>query len=417
MSSPDTAPEVPGLVAHLFRHQSGRLVAVLTRALGSRHLPLIEDVVQEALLAALHTWPLHGVPDNPPAWLLQVARRRALDVLRRTQGFDARIAPTLRAGLGTATPPAAEEDLDAVLALMFMTCHPALSADLQLALTLKVAAGFSVEEIAQGLLADPRAIAQRLVRAKRHLRDLAVQPDLPSGPERTARLDTVHDALALLFTAGYGPRDGDQLIREDLCYEALRLTRLLVRHPATATPNSHALAALLLLQAARLPARITDDGMLVLLDDQDRSRWLQPLIHEGLQHLDLAATGVRQSKWHLQAGIAALHATRPHASSTWTQIVTLYDDLLAIQPSPVVALNRAIAVGRRDGAAAGLGQLASLVDHHRLTTYHLFHAARGHFLQAQGDHAGAVDAYHAALRCPLSTPERQFLQARIASLT
>lgn len=415
MDRPDHDGGVSGLVSHLFRHQSGRLVAVLTRALGARHLPLVEDAVQEALMAALRLWPLHGIPDNPPAWLLQVARRRVFDVLRRTQNFELRVAPHLTSSEAPVAPEG--DDLDAVLALMFMTCHPALSPELRLALTLKVAGGFSVEEIAHGLLADPRAVAQRLVRAKRQLRDLDVPAEVPPPELRAARLDSVHEAIALLFTIGYGPRDGDLLIRDDLCYEALRLVRLLVRHPASATPDSHALAALLLLQAARLPARVSEGGSLVLLGHQNRTLWLQPLIHEGLQHLDRAATGQRLSRWHLQAGIAALHLAGPHTPATWTRIVALYDDLRTVHPTPVVALNRAIAIGMRDGPSAGLAALAELAPALRLADYHLLHAATGHFHDALGDRGNAAEAFTRALMCPISTPERQYLQARLAAVT
>lgn len=406
-------PEVPGLVAHLFRHQAGRLVALLTRALGARHLQLAEDVVQEALIAALHTWPIRGVPDNPPAWLLQVARRRAIDVLRRDRSFADKAEPRLVAHLAHVEANA-DAELDDTLALMFMTCHPALPAESRIALTLKVAGGFSVDEIARGLVADTRAVAQRLVRAKRQLREAGLEATMPVTADLPARLDSVLDSLALMFTTGYGAGEGDALIHEDVCLEALRLARLLVRHPRTNVPDAHALVALLLVQAARLPARLTDSGDLAVLDIQDRSRWLMPLVHEALHHLDLSARGPRMSRWHLQAGIAALHATASTFGETpWPHIVTLYDDLVAQQPTGIVVLNRAIAIGLRDGAAAGLAAMREVAGDPRLAAYHLLHAAQGHFLDALGDRAGARAAYTRALACRISEPERRFLLAKL----
>jgi RNA polymerase sigma-70 factor (ECF subfamily) len=409
-------PEVPGLVAHLFRHQSGRLVALLTRALGARHLQLAEDVVQEALIAALHTWPLRGVPDNPPAWLLQVARRRAIDVLRRDRTFTDQAEPRLIAHLAHAEQSPARE-LDDTLALMFMTCHPSLPPESRIALTLKVAGGFSVEEIARGLFADPRAIAQRLVRAKRQLRDEGLEIALPSTADLPARLDSVLDSLAVMFATGYGAGDGDALVHEDVCLEAVRLARLLVRHPHTATPDSHACVALLLLQAARLPARVADSGDLAVLAEQDRTRWLWPLVHEALHHLDRSVHGSRMTRWHLQAGIAALHATgAPFDATPWDRIVTLYDDLVRVQPSGVVRLNRAIAMGMRDGPTAGLAAVREVTHDPRLSDYHLLHAALGHFHAALGETVAARESYTRALACELSAPERRFLLGKIASL-
>jgi RNA polymerase sigma-70 factor (ECF subfamily) len=409
-------PEVPGLVAHLFRHQSGRLVALLTRALGARHLQLAEDVVQEALIAALHTWPLRGVPDNPPAWLLQVARRRAIDVLRRDRTFTDRAEPQLTAHLTQAEQSTALE-LDDTLALMFMTCHPTLPPESRIALTLKVAGGFGVEEIARGLFADPRAIAQRLVRAKRQLREEGLEVALPSTADLPARLESVLDSLVVMFTTGYGAGRGEALIHEDVCLEAVRLARLLVRHPHTATPESQACVALLLLQAARLPARVADSGDLTVLADQDHTRWLWPLVHEALHHLDRSRHGFTLSRWHLQAGIAALHATgAPFAATPWDRIVTLYDDLVRLQPTGVVHLNRAIALGMRDGPAAGLTAVRDVANDPRLANYHLLHAARGHFQAALGEAIAARESYTRALGCELSAPERRFLLGKIASL-
>jgi RNA polymerase sigma-70 factor, ECF subfamily len=413
----DGRQEVSGLVAHLFRHQSGRLVALLTRAFGARHLSLAEDAVQEALVAALHTWPLRGVPDNPPAWLLQVSRRKALDVLRRGHTFTHRVESALIAELDRAAT-APERDVDDALGLMFLTCHPDLSLENSLALTLKVVGGFSVDEIARLLLADPRAVAQRLVRTKHRLRDLGTDIEVPPTTERGERLTSVLEAIGLMFTSGYGPRDGTSLVREDVCFEAVRLARLLTQHPATSVPASHALCALLLFQAARLPSRLTQAGDLAVFERQDRSRWLWPLIHEGHHHLDAAASGTTMTHWHLQAGIAALHVTAQSADAIpWSRILPLYDDLLQLRPSGIVALNRAIAIGMSEGWQAGLQALTPLADDGRLQSYHLLHAARGHFLEAGGQTTAARAAFTEALSCATSAPERRFLQARLTALT
>ncbi len=403
---------VPALVAHLFRHQAGRLVAVLTRALGATHLALAEDAVQDALVSALRLWPVHGVPDNPPAWLLQVARRKAIDHLRRSRTWTDRVEPALARHLDAV---AANEALalDDTLALMFMTCHPTLPQASRLALTLKVASGLDIHEISRALLIDPRAAAQRIVRAKRQLRDTGCDIALPSDDDLRVRLETVLEVVALLFTAGYGTRDGDALIREDLCAEAVRLARLLTQHPRTAVPESHALLALLLLQSARLPARLTDAGELAIFAEQDRSRWLEPLIALGLRHLDLASRGDHLSVWHLQAGIAAVHMTAPSVAATpWSHIVTMYDDLLHLRPTAVVRLNRAVAIGMRDGPGAGLDALENVDPENQLADYHLLHATRGHFLATAGKHAAARIAFDRALACPLSEPERRFLLTR-----
>jgi RNA polymerase sigma-70 factor (ECF subfamily) len=295
-----------------------------------------------------------------------------------------------------------------------MTCHPTLAPESRVALTLKVAGGFSVDEIARGLFADARAVAQRLVRAKRQLRDEGLEVALPSPADLPARLESVLDSLSVMFTTGYGAGHGEALIHEDVCLEAVRLARLLVRHPRTATPESHALVALLLLQSARLPARVTDSGDLAVLSEQDRSRWLWPLVHEALHHLDQSAQGAALTRWHLQAGIAALHATgAPFDATPWDRIVALYDDLAALQPTGVVRLNRAIALGMRDGPHAGLAALREVADDSRLARYHLLHAAQGHFLADLGETSAARDAYTRALACEVSAPERRFLLARL----
>ncbi len=406
---------VPGLIDHLFRQQAGRLVALVAAALGPRHLDLAEEVVQDALVSALHTWPHRGIPDNPPAWLLQVARHRAVDAIRRRR-FQDEDEHALEVAISTSLAPTrdATDDMDAELALVFMTCHPALPPASRIALTLKVACGLSVAEIARALLADETAIAQRIVRAKRQIRDNDLPLALPEPGELGERLPSVLEALYLLFNEGYAATDGDALVRDELCFEALRLTRLIAAHRHVSLPDAHALAALMLFQAARLPARVGHAGDLHVLERQDRRLWEWPLVGEAFRELEAAATGPRLTAYHVQAAIAAVHASAPaFADTDWARIVELYDELMGIAPTPVVALNRAVAIGFCRGPHAGLAALAPLEYEAALGRYHLYFSSRARFLEEVGDGGGAADNNRRALACQLSDPERRFLKSRL----
>ena len=392
------------------------MVAWLTRAFGSAHLELAEEVVQDALVKALQLWPHAGVPDNPEAWLMRVARNGALDVLRRHAAFRSRegaIAAEITRG-----PVPAAGDTGAVtddeLRMVFMCCHPPLAPDARVALSLQVVGGFSAREIARALLAPEPAVAQRLVRAKRALRAAGVRLDMPPDADLPSRLDSVLEVIYLMFNEGYASHAGDDLIRADVCREAIRLGRALAASPRTASPAAHALVALMAFQAARFDTRVNDHGDLVRLEDQDRSKWDARLIALGYHHLAASAEGPRMTAYHAQAAIAALHASAPSAAETpWRDILARYDDLMAVAPSSIAALNRAVALSKVQGAPAGLAALAAIEHAPELARYHLFWSVKAQLLEEAGDAAGARACYERALALPCSEPERRFLLSRL----
>jgi len=411
------------LVDHLFRKQAGQMVATLTRTLGPRHLTLAEDAVQDALMTAMQQWPFRGVPDHPEAWLFQVARNRALDRLRHGQ-MAADKEPAIARESATVESPNAAPLLrgelppveDDQLGLLFLTCHPSLASDACVALALKLVGGFSVGEIARAFLSQESAIAQRLVRAKRALRDEQISFGMPEPADLPARLDSVLDVLYLMFNEGYAATSGDQLIRGDVAAEAIRLTRMIAMHPAIAAPRTWALLALMLLHAARFPARVDSEGTLFLLREQDRSKWDRTMIVEGMRALDRASSGDRITAFHLEAGIAACHAAAVSWESTdWVQIVELYDELFALTGSPVVAMNRAVAVSRVEGALAGLAALDA-IDLSALDRYPLLPAIQAELWRAAGDIDRAVSCYRTALGLARSAPEQRWLTGRLSLL-
>ena len=407
------------LLDHLFRQQAGRMVARLTHVLGPSHVTLAEETVQEALLRALQTWPQDGVPDNPAGWLFRVAHNLAIDSVRRTQSFgqktDAIVAAITQSAQTREAPELDDQIRDDELRMIFMCGHPALSRDGSVALSLKTVGGFSVKEIARAFLADESAIAQRIVRTKKLIRERRLTLDLPSGPELTERLDAVLDVIYFMFNEGYAAHEGVDLIRQDLCMEALRLGRLVAGARAFDLPRVHALVALMALQAARLPARVDDAGDLILLDDQDRTRWDERLIFLGFQHFDRSMAGAEVTEYHVQAAIAATHARAADASSVdWRTILELYDQLLEMTASPIVALNRAVAVAKVHGPAAGLDALETISRDPKLQHYHLMLAARGQLLAELGRTEDAAQAFAAALERGCTDPERRFLLRRLA---
>lgn len=416
MPGPEAATDAARvMVDHLFRSRAGQMVAYLTRIFGPAHLDLAEEVVQDALVKALQQWPFSGIPNNPGGWLFRVARNGALDVLRRHASFQEKAA-ALASELASAAPNAADETTlsDDELRMMFMCCHPAIPQDARVALSLKTVGGFSVAEIARAFLTADATIAQRLVRAKRQIRDLGIQLELPSTDGFADRLDSVLEVIYLLFNEGYGARSGVELIRVDICGEALRLGRLVADSPATTAPAAHALVALMAFQAARLPARVDAAGELVLLEDQDRSLWDARLIALGFRHFDQSSEGPRKSTYHVQAAIAAVHAGATGAADTaWDRILCLYDELLAMTHSPVVALNRAVALSRVHGAATALAAIAPLESAPALAEYYLLPSVKARLLADIGDHAGAAASYRQALSQPCTEPERRFLIRRL----
>jgi RNA polymerase sigma-70 factor (ECF subfamily) len=420
MRSPDHHITTSQDVEIVFRRQSGQLVATLTRLLGSRHMALAEDAVQDALVSALQTWPFRGVPGQPAAWLYRVARNRALDRLRHADVADARSAlvaddaPPIEPDDGIRLVNEAAPIADDELGLISLTCHPDLPPESRVALTLKVVGGFSVREIARAFLAEERAVAQRLVRAKRQLRESDVDFGLPTGPALVERLASMQASIYLMFNEGYAATDGDRTIREDVAGEAIRLGRLLAAHPETGTPTSWALVALMLLHAARFPARTGSDGELFLLRDQDRAAWDRALIADGMRAIDRASAGQAVSRYHLEAGIAACHAAAgTWADTNWPEILRLYDELFDLTGSAVVALNRAIARARIDGVVAGLADLERLATHPDLADYHLLPAAQGALWAEAGDPSRADEHYRRALALARAAPERRWLARRL----
>ncbi len=403
----------------LFRHEGARIVAVLANHLGVQRLQLAEDVVQEALVRALQTWPYRGVPENPAAWLMQTAKNLALDTLRREMIWQKKasgIAQEYEHWLG-APSSVAESDgtfTDDTLRMMFVCFHPQLSAEAQTALALRTLCGLSPAEIAAAFLTSEAAIAKRLVRARQRIRELALPFAVPDAKELPARLDGVLTTLYLLFNEGYKASSGDRLVREELCHEAIRLAQLLAEHPATNQPCIHALLALMLLNAARLAARTDDLGNLLRLHEQDRAAWNQTMIQRGIQHLALAATGDALSEYHLEAGIAACHSTAADEASTdWARILSLYDRLVELNTSPIVALNRAVAVARVHGPQAGLDAINTITARSSLETYHLFHAIRGTFATELGRFTEAITSFHQAEALATLPSEKEFIARRI----
>jgi RNA polymerase sigma-70 factor (ECF subfamily) len=410
-----TAEPVTGIVEHLFRTEAGRITALLVRILGVSRLSIAEDATQDALIAALHHWPRTGVPANPPAWLLQVARRKAIDALRRERSFHDR-SGAIRAELEAATgrgPDDGEPLSDDQLALAFLCCHPALSAESRVALTLKLVGGFGAGEIARAFLADERAVAQRLLRAKRTLRAADAPFELPPAAELPARIDSVLEALYLMFNEGYAAHEGDALLRRDCCLEALRLAERLIPLAGRAAPKVHALAALFCFHLARFDARIDVHGAIVLLADQDRSSWSPAFVARGYRHFDESAQGDELTAYHLEAELAACHVAASSWEATdWDRILTVYDRLLELTGSPVVALSRIVAAreaGRSSGSIAEIDALRSVPA---LRHYLPFHWLRGDLLADLGRTTEAAAAFDAALELTRCEPVRGLLRER-----
>jgi RNA polymerase sigma-70 factor (ECF subfamily) len=400
-------------VEAVFREEWGRLLAVLVRQL--RDLDLAEEVAADAVAAALQQWPVDGVPQRPAAWLLTVARRRAVDMLRRDRAYAARLALLqVDADRGAYAQAEPEDVPDERLRLFFTCCHPSLGAEAQTALTLRCLAGLSTEEVARAFLVQPATMAQRIVRAKKKIKDARIPYRVPSAEELPDRLPGVLRVVYLIFTEGYAASSGDSLVRADLADEAIRLARILHR----LLPDERevtGLLALLLLIDARRATRVDDSGALLLLDEQDRSRWDADAIAAGRRLVVTALTGGEPGPYAVQAAIAALHCAAADVATTdWRQIVALYDVLATLNPSPLVALNRAVAVAMADGPAAGLVLLDALTADDRLAGYHLLPAARADLLRRLGRRDAAAQAYRQALALAGNEPERAFLRRRLA---
>jgi RNA polymerase sigma factor (sigma-70 family) len=427
--SPDNAAtSAPGGIAqladHLFRHEAGKLISVLTGIFGFDRLQLAEDVVQEAMVKALQTWPYYGVPKNPAAWLTQTAKNLALDVVRREKLFadkQPQIITFIEHWAEECDPdesPAFESEIkDRRLQLMFACCHPLIPQESQTALALKTLCGFSPAEIASAFLTTEAAIAKRLTRARQKIQEQRIAFEIPSGEEMPARLDSVLQTLYLLFNEGYKASSGDSLVREELCREAIRLATLLAAHPVANLPRVQALAALMFFNAARHSARVDELGNMLRLEDQDRSRWNQSMIARGMVHLALSAAGDEVSTYHLQAAIIAGHCmAKDFASTDWTQILMLYDQLVEIDASPVVALNRAVALAHVHGPRAGIEAIESIRHQPVLESYYLLYAVLAEFESQLNNYDAAAGHLRKALEYTEQKAERLFLAQRLEDL-
>ncbi len=400
----------------IYRSESRRVFATLIRLLGD--FDRAEDALHDAFRAALEQWPRDGVPANPRAWLVSTGRFKAIDAMRRRVRFDASLA-ALAEQLDADTSGAAGQDDEGVeddrLRLIFVCCHPALPPDARIALTLREVCGLTTEEIARAFLTPPPTLAQRIVRAKAKIRDAGIPYHVPSPADLPDRLATVLHVIYLVFNEGYSASSGGSLTRPDLSGEAIRLGRLLVA--LLPEPEVIGLLALMLLHESRRVARASPDGDLVLLEDQDRTRWNREQIAEGTALVERALSSHRFGPYTLQAAIAAVHAEASIAAATdWAQIVGLYDVLMQAEPSPVIALNRAVAVAMRDGPAAGLVLIDDLLARGELADYYLAHAARAELCRRSERTADARAAYERALALAKQEPERRFLARRLADL-
>jgi len=414
--SEDAAAGAREMVESVYRADSRRVLATLIRLLGD--FDLAEEAMHEAFAAAVQRWPTDGIPANPRAWLVSAGRFKAIDGIRRRARFDASLGKLAeRLDTEAAQPELPDDDRveDDQLRLIFTCCHPALSQEGQVALTLREVCGLTTEEIARAFLASAPTVAQRIVRAKAKIRDARIPYQVPARAELPERLDMVLKVVYLVFNEGYSASAGASLIRSDLSAEAIRLGRLLLE--LLAEPEVEGLLALMLLHDSRRATRATPEGELVLLADQDRSRWDRDRIAEGVALLERALASRRVGPYTLQAAIAAVHAQAPSTEATdWAEIAALYDVLLRLEPSPVVELNRAAAVAMRDGAESGLALVDAILARGELGDYHLAHAARADLCRRLGRREEARASYRRALELTRQDAERRFLERRLAEL-
>jgi RNA polymerase sigma-70 factor, ECF subfamily len=408
--------QVRGSLDAIYRAESGRILATLIRLLGD--FDLAEDAVHDAFAAALERWPEDGVPSNPRAWLITTGRFKAIDILRRRARFDAsqeEIADRLEAGAGKLAVGENDGVEDDRLRLIFTCCHPALGPEARVALTLREVCGLTTEEIASAFLTTAPTLAQRIVRAKAKIRDARIPYQVPSPEELPDRVDTVLQVIYLVFNEGYSASSGTSLTRADLSSEAIRLGRLLLE--LLPEPEVMGLLALMLLQESRRAARTSPTGELILLENQDRSLWNREQIAEGVALVERALLSRRFGPYTLQAAVAAVHSEASNAASTdWPQIVALYSVLARAEPSPVVELNRAVAVAMRDGPEAGLSLIDAIFARGELTDYHLAHSARADLCRRLGRRTEARASYERALALTQLKPVQRFLEKRLREL-
>ena len=413
------------LVDHLFRHESGRMVAALTRIFGIHNLSLAEDVVQEAFLKACQEWRLNPIPPNPSAWLLLTARNRAIDAIRRNRhqiAFSEDITHLLNSeftAAGTVDEMFLDDEVaDSQLRMIFTCCHPSLPPEMRIPLTLRTLSGFGIQEIASALLSSKETITKRLYRARQCISEQGIRFEIPAGDDLAERLDTVYTVLYLLFNEGYNSGRADELIRKDLCLEAMRLCLLLSQHRIGDHPRTYALLSLMCFHASRFDSRITGDNEIVLLQDQDRSAWDRELIRRGEYYLGRAAEGDDVSQYHLEAAISAEYALAPSFQDTdWILIAGLYDALLAIKTNPLVKLNRAVVLGRIHGPHAAIEEIHRIEGLERLASRHyLYNAVLGQLYIEADDHDRARECIARAGELTTSDAEKRLLARKLQSL-
>jgi len=407
------------LTDHLFRHESGKMIAVLSRMLGLQHLETAQDIVQDTLMQAMSTWRYNVIPENPAGWLYRVAKNKAIDFLRRQKKFK-EISPAyayLLQSEYTLSPTVnnfflENEIQDSQLRMMFACCHPAIPEESQIALTLKTLCGLSVNEIAKAFLTNNETISKRIYRAKEKIKTAKIELEVPTGDELTSRLNVILKSLYLLFNEGYNSSHPEHLIREELCGEAIRLCHLLTQHPITNYPRVKALLSLMCFQSSRLSARLDDKGDIIVLKYQDRSKWYRPLIQKGFDYLDAAAEPFETSTYHLEAAIASLHAAASSFETTdWKSIYHLYEMLYQLQPNPVVAMNKAIASAYSISKQKALEELKKIKG---LEQHHIYHASIGEMYFELDEKAVAKEYFENAFKLTDSLSEQQLLLKKIS---
>lgn len=411
------------LVDHLFRHQSGKMIAVLTRIFGMHNLEMIEDVVQESFLRAIHTWTFKQMPDNPAGWLMQVARNRAIDIIRRQQHFQ-QYSHELALELQQETENtieqffSEEEIADSQLRMIFACCHPSLKEEDQVALTLKTVSGFGVTEISHALLTNEAVIQKRLYRAKQFLKDNRISLDIPAGRHLANRLNMVYTVLYLLFNEGYKSQHENEVIRKDLCTEAMRLCLLLTEHKTGKQPATFALLALMCLQASRFESRIDENNEIILLQHQDRSTWNKALIQKGYDYLNLSSQGEEITVYHLESAIAAEHCLAPSfAETNWQRMLMLYDMLLQQKRTALVILNRAIVLTRLNQTSIALKEIWQIENIDQLiNTQYIFSAVLGELYIQLGDDHNAGKYLQQALALTNSQAEKKLISSKLEAL-
>jgi RNA polymerase sigma factor (sigma-70 family) len=411
------------LVDHLFRHEAGKMIAVLTRVFGIHNLGLVEDTVQETFLKALQVWKYGPLPDNPSAWLMQVARNRTIDLIRRQQK-----AANISAELSLRLQHEAENSIeyffldteiaDSQLRMIFTCCHPALGVEDQVALTLKTVSGFGVPEIARALVSNEGAMQKRIYRAREYIRTNNIQFEIPTGLALTERLESVYTVIYLLFNEGYSSMKADELIRHDLCAEAMRLCKLLAEHKVVSQPPCFALLALMCFQVSRFDSRMGEDNTIILLQKQDRSKWDRDLIGMGYHFLNQSSAGNQLSVYHIESAIAAEHCLSPdYASTNWAALLQLYNHLLACKPIPIVRLNRAIVLAETDGIAAAIDSILDIPGISDLLERHyIYPAVLGDLYGRVGNFTESRRLLVKARELTPSLAEKKLLQEKIAAI-